>query len=520
MRRFIPLISLAILYASGAHAQSFGDKGNEPGIPMNGVFSAPGAHPEREDHKVYRVDFKCKKLGQLPKTQQKHFFSQKTITSSHGIVVGLSGSPTIADKKLKVPEKPLVFVVPYELDGANVLDKRDICPKPFVIYGTEDGYIFPYASYSETNAPGTAFAAALKLADLVSPLFALFQPTALPTAVATKLTAFKDTKGPIEGIFSLFDKAETYGQPFPLKTGKYVVHTTFSDIEISVAGLDSIVDAKPTSLQEQFRKHIDSGQPINAAEAQTSCNTIAAALQNIGFSEDRDIPYALTYASTKLGSRAKMVECLGDDYTTAAIALGPVLWKWIPRSLTLNQAYIDDLQPTAFAKAKQRLIDLVVAFARIARGDPARSAEGLEQLKRRVTESVTIVDKTTDGIWPPPSEVKLPSSDIAARFTSLGFTRFGCLAPLSDANGAGVTSSVASLLAIKPRVTAADFDEAIQLQAVFRKGLISQLFIFNEATWVAKNASLNDGYCENLKLKGAVSASTNGRSVATADPFE
>jgi hypothetical protein len=292
-----------------------------------------------------------------------------------------------------------------------------------------------------------------------------------------------------------------------LDVGRYVIATDYNEVTITVSSLDSVVKAKPSSMQETFRNHLKTApEQIKSDSIATTCVDITTALREAGFSENEDVPYALVYLSSKLSSKSKMIECLrATDSVTTALGLGPVLWAWIPRVLVLTKEYVDSVQPSSFAEAKIRIYNFIVALSRITKGDPARAAEGLSQLKLIVPEKIKLTDSIDNYLG---GSSDLAAADFAQRFVERKYLRFGCMAPVGDKNGAGLSSGIGSFLIIKASAdaTEADLKDVLPVHVVFKGGLVSEIIAFQEIGWAKANLDANEGNCNGFKLKATANA--------------
>jgi hypothetical protein len=495
-------------FGSGlAHAETVGGPGDDWHLNLNAQFTAPGPHQQREDHHLYRIDFTCKAKADLPTKKVFDLLAMHSVTTSHSVIISKDYVAPDGTGKLKIPEKPLTLLTPYAVNGQNISDNRAICPKvPIVISGTQPIYVVAMVNYSTTNTPGAIIKIGYSIAKLIPALWSVFEPAAMPTSIGNKLSGVGDTKGPMEDILSTFNKDQSFGKGFNLDVGRYLVKTDFNEIEITVSNLESVVLAKPSSVQESFRTQIKGApEQVKADSVASTCSAVAGALKEAGFSEGEDIPYALVNLSSRLGSKPKMIECLEATGTSeAAIKLGPVLWKWILTKLVLKKDDIDNMQPSSFAEAKIRIYNFIVALSRITKGDPARAEEGLSQLKLIAAEKVKLVDSIDDNLG---GSADLQPSELAQRLIKQKYLRFGCMAPVGDKNGAGMSNGVGSFLMIKAAADAnsAKLSDALPVHVVFKGGLISSILAFQEPGWVKINLDANEGNCNGFKLiEGAV----------------
>ena len=119
------------LVSGSACAESIGDSGDNWRLKLNANFSAPGSHNQREDHRLYRIDFECKSNATpLPTKTVIDLIAVHSVTTSHSVIISKDYIPADATTgKLKIPDKPLRLLTPYSMNGSNVVDNREICPK-------------------------------------------------------------------------------------------------------------------------------------------------------------------------------------------------------------------------------------------------------------------------------------------------------------------------------------------------------------------------------------------------------
>lgn len=498
------LSTIAGIDISAAKAEPIGDSGDDWRLKLNANFTAPGPHTRRDDHVLYRIDFACKsKKNMLPQKYVFNIFARRSVTTSHSVIISKDYVPADATGKLKLPEKPLRLLTPYAMNGSNVSDNRSICPTdPIVLSGTQPLYLVATVNYSTTNTPGAIIKIGYSIAKLIPALWSIFQPEIIPADIARKVSSVGETRGPMEEILSTFNEDDSYGKGFNLDVGRYVVATDYNEISITVSKMESVVLSKPTSLQESFRAQLKSApEQIKPESIGTTCITIAGALKEAGFSENEDIPYALAYLSSRLGSKPKMAECLNEAKAAdAALKLGNILWKWIPKAVVLTREYIDGLQPSSFAAAKARIYNFIVALSRITKGDQATAAEGLSQLKLVASEKIKIVDSTIDNYLGGSTE--LTPADFAQRLIDQKYFRFGCMTSVGEKNGFGLSDGVGSFLVIKATADAisAQLNDALPVHVVFKGGLVSGIIAFQEPSWTKLNLDANEGNCNGFKL--------------------
>jgi hypothetical protein len=144
---------------------------------------------------------------------------------------------------------------------------------------------------------------------------------------------------------------------------------------------------------------------------------------------------------------------------------------------------------------------LFVALSRITKGDPARAAEGLAQLKLITPEKIKLTDSVDDYLG---GSSDLGPKDFAQRFVDGKYLRFGCMAPVGEKNGQGLSNGIGSFLVTKAPAdaTEANLSDVLPVHVIFKGGLISEIIAFQEMGWAKNNLDANEGNCNGFKLKG------------------
>jgi hypothetical protein len=293
---FVSALVFVALANGSAYAEQIGNSGDSWRLKVNADFSAPGGHSQREDHRLYRVDFVCKaKATPLPQDRIIDLLAMRSVTTTHSLFISRDYNAADATGKLKIPEKPLRLLTPYSMNGSNVADNRKICPQdPLVISGTQPVYLVGVVSYSTTNSPGVIVKIGYQIAKLITPLWSIFQPEVIPALIGRKIASAGETEEPLKDILSTFNKDESFGKGFNLDVGRYVISTDYSEVVITVSGLPSVVKAMPSSLQETFRVQLKAApEQIRLDSVGTTCVDITTALKEAGFSENEEPRIAL-----------------------------------------------------------------------------------------------------------------------------------------------------------------------------------------------------------------------------------
>jgi hypothetical protein len=158
----------------------------------------------------------------------------------------------------------------------------------------------------------------------------------------------------------------------------------------------------------------------------------------------------------------------------------------------LTKEYVDGVQPSSFAEAKPRIYNFIVALSRITKGDPARAAEGLAQLKLITPEKIKLTDSVDNYLG---GSSDLGPKDFAQRFIDGKYLRFGCMA--------------------KADATEANLSDVLPVHVIFKGGLVSEIVAFQEVGWAKNNLDANEGNCNGFKLKDATNVARSAGVLAS-----
>lgn len=500
------------------------------------VVEPPSSRAALEAQKLYKITVNCKATNQpLPEESFWDPIVRKEETTAHFVAFSNDAAEpdTSATGKIKMPTVLLRMAHLYSFKGQERYYGMRSCPEPFVVEGSTPVYMTPVAAYSSTHTPGFMSQIGYQVAKLIPILASVFQPTLLAPDVSKQITAFPQTEDPIKAIVKTFDKTRSFGEGIKMRTGTYTVTTKYSVTTITVENIASIVLAKPASLQKGFRDQLKSApEKIPADKVATTCGQIAASLKPLGFTEEEDIPFALTYlASQSVVTKGKILECLGDDYAANAAKLGPVLWGLIRRSVRLTQDDVDNAQPT-FSAIESSVYKLILNMSRISKNGAGTVPGDLASLKTMTAEKVKVIDNTPDGHFAGINK-EVESSALVDLFTGnkdgegkdRKYVRFGCYAAIGEKSGPGIDPAPVAFLAFNiPKTdTTAKPSDAVFVRVIYKRKLVSELRIHNDAAWIKANLDAKGWDCNGLEVTkpaGASSESLQGRQLGSAGVSE
>lgn len=257
-------------------------------------------------------------------------------------------------------------------------------------------------------------------------------------------------------------------------------------------------------------------EKIPADKVATTCGQIAASLKPLGFTEEEDIPFALTYlASQSVVTKGKILECLGDDYAANAAKLGPVLWGLIRGSVRLTQDDVDNVQPT-FSAIESGVYKLILNMSRISKNGADMVPGDFASLKTMTAEKVKVIDNTPDGHFAGVNK-EVESSALVDLFTGnkdgegkdRKYFRFGCYAAISEKSGPGIDPAPVAFLAfnIAKTDTTAKPSDAVFVRVIYKRKLVSELRIHNDAAWIKANLDAKGWDCNGLEVTKPAAAS-------------
>lgn len=477
------------------------------------VVEPPSARAPLDAQKLYKISVSCKKTNQpLPEESFWDPLIHKEETTAHYVAFSNDAADPdpAAAGKIKMPTALLRMAHLYSFKGEERYYGMRSCPEPFVVEGSTPVYMTPVAAYSSTHTPGFMSQIGYQVAKLIPILASVFQPTLLAPDVSKQITAFPQTEDPIKAIVKTFDKTRSFGEGIKMRTGTYTVTTKYSSTTITVENIASIVLAKPASLQKGFRDQLKSApEKIPADKVATTCGQIAASLKPLGFTETEDIPFALTYlASQSVVTKGKILECLGDDYAANAVKLGPVLWGLIRESVRLKQDDIDNIQPT-FSGIESSIYKLILNMSRISKNGADMVPGDLASLKTMTAEKIKVIDNTPDGYFAGINK-EVEASALVDLFTGnkdgegkdRKYFRFGCYAAIGDKSGPGIDPAPVAFLAFNIGKTEmkAKPSDAVFVRVIYKRKLVSELRIHNDAAWIKANLDAKDWDCNGLEV--------------------
>jgi hypothetical protein len=245
------------------------------------------------------------------------------------------------------------------------------------------------------------------------------------------------------------------------------------------------------------------------------CGQIATTLQGAGFSQNEDIPYALTYlASGALSTKADLIHCLGI-YAVRAARLGNILWSWIPedKRVTEDEANtVTDpnlpgpaLQPD-FSRIEGVLDDFVRDLSRVTKNLDSNGKplpQYLAELKATMAPMVIINDKTEAAQFD--SMQPLDAQKLDEALVGKGYFRFGCYAQITEKFGSNTDGAAAMFVAFKVAKDAPSpvaLDTALGVRVLFGKGgLVSQLTFIDKRPMITAALDANAWNCNLMVQK-------------------
>ncbi len=492
--------------------------------PLNYTLDTPGPHQALKDHALYEIKFTCGRGSGLSADSNNvvdviaDFFVHRNESANQYIIIGndIAVPDTSDPGKVKLPDKAISIVPVFSIKDRSAVDNFGACPKSLYVQGTQKIYMIPTVAWSSQFTEGAGLAGLYEASKLISPLWSLFNPAAIPAAVATKITNVQATEDPIKNILAKMNADQNYGTTVRLGSGRYIIRTKYSTVTMQVSQIGSIVTAISDDLRRDFRAALDAApQKIPATNFQDMCGQIATTLQGAGFSQNEDIPYALTYlASGALSTKADLFRCLGI-YAVRAASLGNILWSWIPEAkrMTEDEANIvtdpnlpgPALQPD-FSRIEGVLDDFVRDLSRVAKnldsnGKP--SPQYIAELKTTMAPTVIINDKTEAAQFD--SMQPLDAQKLSEAMVGKGYFRFGCYAQITEKFGNNTDGAVAMFIAFKVAKDASSpvtLDSALGVRVLFGKGaLISQLTFIEKRPAIAAALDANSWNCNLVVQK-------------------
>lgn len=492
--------------------------------PMTYSIQTPGPHQALKDHALYEVKVTCSRGQSLTSNDNildaiADFVLHHNESANQYIVIGNDlAVPDPSDaKKIKLPEKAISILPVFSIKDTSVVSNFGACSRSIYVQGTQKIYLIPTVSWSSQYTPGPGLTALYQASKLISPLWSIFNPAAIPAAIASKITNAQATEDPIKSILTTMNKDANYGETVRLRTGRYIIATKYSKITLDVSPLPSIVMAASDDLRRDFRAALDSApQKIATTGFETTCGQIATVLTGAGFSEKEDIPYALTYLSANaLNTKEDMIKCLGKPYAARAARLsGPVLWQWINETKRFSETEANTVWPPnsvepplqpAFSTIEDTIDALVRSLSRVTKN---RDADGkalpqyVNELKATMAPTIAVVDKTSEALFDglPPQDASALGDTMLKR----SYARFGCYAEVTDKFGTNTDGARVLFVMFKVAKDAPSpvtLDKASGVRVLFGTGgLVSQLVVTDRQQAIRAALDANTWNCNGLAV--------------------
>lgn len=487
----LALLLVCCVWTTSAHAKR----------PVTYTLDMPGPHQDLKDHALYEVKFTCSSGAGLSNDSTSvlqaigDFFVHQNESANQYIIIGNDvATPDPSDQgKIKLPDKAISIIPVFSIKGGGVVSNFGACQKSIYVQSTQRVYLIPTVAWSAQYTEGAGLSALYEGTKLISPLWSLFNPASIPAAIASKIANVQATEDPIKNILTKMNLDRNYGESVRLRTGRYVITTKYSTVTLQVSQIPSIVTAVSDELRQDFRAALDSAtQKIPATNFEQTCGDIATTLAGAGFSQNEDIPYALTYlARTPLTTSRDIIHCLGKPYAVRAARLGNILWAWIPEAKRVTEDDASVVYPPPLSGPKLQpdfrtiegvLDDFVRGLSRVAKNlnaDGTLQPGFVTNLKASMAATVLINDKTDAAAFDrlPP----LDAQKLGEKFVGNGYFRYGCYAQITDKFGNNTDGAVAMFLTFhlgKDAPAPAKLDTIAGARTFFGKdGLVSQLTV-------------------------------------------
>jgi len=492
--------------------------------PLKFGFSSPGAHERLKDATLYEIKMTCKSgRGLSPDSTNvlqniANFFAHQNQSANQYIIIGNdAATPDPSDVgKVKLPDKAIAIIPVFSIKDRSVVANFAACQKSIYVQASAPIYLIPTVAWSSSYTEGAGLAALYQATKLISPIWSLFNPASIPAAVTKTISNVQATEDPIKGILAQMNTDQNYGESRRLRSGRYVIETSYSTVTLDVAPLPSIVAALSDDLRQSFRAALDAApQKIPTANFQQTCSQVADGLKKSGFSEDQDIPYALGWlAGNALESENDVIHCLGRDYAVKAARLGPILWSLIRESKRVSEMDAAMVYPPTdktplqpdFSSVVRVIDNLVRDLSRIAKNrDPKGGAlpQFIAGLKADIEPTVIVNDNTVAAVFAGTSTAD--AQKVGDLFVGNGYYRFGCYAQITDKFGINTDGAVAMLLSFKLAANApppATVDSIVGVRPLFGKdGLVSQFTFTDSQQAIAAALDANGWNCNGFAVK-------------------
>lgn len=388
---------------------------------------------------LYRVEFVCSENGVLP-VETKSALLTQNITAS--LLIGVSDTNTGA---APTPQNSKAILSVYNIGGVatnRTSYVNQACNNhPFFISPRRPLYLTAATANVKTNELGTIPKVIEGAVNIVSSVWPLFTGLPIPAAPATRLTAVKNTSGPVDAFISIFDAGLTDTKSMDLREGRTTISSDYATVEVYVTAIRSIVGVSEqfkTDLEDRLETMVKLGVSGTSTipAIRSACLGAAETLKTQNNFSREDIAYSLMVLGRKSGfvNASQFINCLGYEY--AAIAA-----KSYSGDLSIERRFSEDDVPVVlpggislfpqpeFKDVKTRLEGLMRNLRKFAAQTPLPEFSQSVLAKTGMANEVGIQDEAEiTGV----SAQKISSSDLLKAFKEKGFVRFGCLSADND----------------------------------------------------------------------------------------
>jgi hypothetical protein len=444
MRLFL-LVSILLSSPGAAQARSCDNFPHDPGCPL-GPGGSTGStsrnltvKPDNPGKKLspmglYRVEFVCKSVGELPEETVGAFIQTNKAAS---LLLAVSeqntgGAPT--------PDSSKAILSVYNIGGpatSRTSYVNQACNNhPFFVAPRRPLTLIAAESNIETNTLGPALVGIEAALKVVSSVIPLFTGMPIPAAAGTRLSAIDNTAAPIASFVAAFNNGLTKLEAKDLTEGRTVIRGRFATVDVHVSKLVSISGVEDngqfrTDLETMVTKMVkpDISGNSSSADLDTKCLAAANTLGRLNNFSKEDIAFSLTLVGQTSGltTPAQYIHCLGREYAPVAVKMKFV--EKLPAGQRFDDNAIRTVLPVRplftqpdFQDVKPQLVVLMGSMRSYATL-PTPPDFALTPLgKSGMTSDVELDDQaeiSTSGTVSGPALMKA--------LKDKGFTRFGCL---------------------------------------------------------------------------------------------
>jgi hypothetical protein len=414
------------------------------------TIKSPNRQVELDPFGIYRVDIVCHQKT-LPVDDLAQFMKNNVTASLLFAITDQNYTGVFPS-----PDRAKAIVSVYAVGGGTTNRSSFInlaCNTTFFVPARKKLYLVAASAKIDNHVLGPAGNGIYDAVNVVSSAWSLFIGAAIPGAAGRRVSAIKDSEGPVASILTHYDKGHSPTANKMLYQGTQKIEAEYGWATVSVTRLRSIVDLSATdpklkhfradlqdTISTVYKGGLKSSDSLDQISA--SCRGEDDNMRNLANFGSYDSAYSLSFLARLAGfSAEQIIHCLGKDYALTA-AHDFMKLPFVDEKTTWHKEEqftendVNVVLPPATSKILQpQFKDVSKRLGAILGG--MRLYSTLEKptptdkvaLSAFLAESVDAADST--GLLEKPDEL-IANDKLMERLSEKKITRFGCL--MADAD--------------------------------------------------------------------------------------